>query len=125
MTILAVAAGGALGAVTRYLLAVKLYEQLGVGFPWGTFGVNIAGSLLLGVVIGLIEERNAFSPEVRSLITVGFLGGLTTFSTFIYESWNYLRDDDPLLMAAYLGISLVFGLLAFVAGHSAVVALEG
>lgn len=125
MTVLAVAAGGALGAVTRYLLAVKLYGQLGIGFPWGTFGVNIAGSLVLGVIIGLIEERNAFSPEVRSLITVGFLGGLTTFSSFIYENWNYLRDDDPVLMCVYMGISLAFGLAAFIAGHGAVVALEG
>lgn len=125
MTILAVAAGGALGAVARYLLAVKLYGTLGVGFPWGTFGVNIAGSLMLGVILGLVEERNAFSPEVRTAITVGFIGGLTTFSTFVYESWTYLRDDNPLLMAAYVGVSLVFGLLAFTAGHGAVVALEG
>lgn len=125
MTILAVAAGGALGAVTRYLLAVKLYGELGVAFPWGTFAVNIAGSLMLGVILGLVEERNAFSPEVRTAITVGFIGGLTTFSTFIYESWNYLRDGDPILMTAYIAISLVFGLLAFTAGHGAVVALEG
>ena len=125
MTILAVAAGGALGAVTRYLLAVKLYGTLGIGFPWGTFGVNIGGCLLLGVILGLVEERNAFSPEVRTAITVGFIGGLTTFSTFIYESWNYLRDGDPALMIAYVTISLVFGLIAFTAGHGAVVALEG
>lgn len=125
MTILAVAAGGALGAVARYLLAVKLYGTLGVGFPWGTFGVNVAGSLMLGVIVGLVEERNAFSPEVRTAITVGFIGGLTTFSTFVYEGWTYLRDDNPLLMAAYVGISLVFGLIAFTAGHAGVVALEG
>ncbi|HVP04556.1 MAG TPA: CrcB family protein [Dehalococcoidia bacterium] len=124
MTVLAVAVGGALGAVTRYLLAVKLYGSLGVGFPWGTFGVNIAGSLMLGVIIGLVEERNAFSPEVRTAITVGFIGGLTTFSTFVYESWTYLRDGNPLLMAVYVGISLVAGLAAFTAGHAGVVALE-
>jgi CrcB protein len=121
MTILAVAAGGALGAVARYLLAVKLYGELGVGFPWGTFGVNILGSLMLGAVLGLVEERNAFSPEVRTAITVGFIGGLTTFSTFVYESWTYMRDDNPILMVAYVGVSLVFGLLAFTAGRTAVV----
>jgi CrcB protein len=124
MTILMVAVGGAVGAVSRYLLAVKLYGELGVGFPWGTFGVNIAGSLMLGVILGLVEERNAFSPEVRTAITVGFIGGLTTFSTFVYESWTYLRDDNPLFMLVYVGISLVVGLAAFTAGHSAVVALE-
>jgi CrcB protein len=124
MTILAVAAGGALGAVARYLLAVKLYGELGVGFPWGTFGVNILGSFMLGVILGLVEERNAFSPEVRTGITVGFIGGFTTFSTFVYEGWTYLRDDNPLLMVVYVGISLLTGLLAFTAGHSGVVALE-
>jgi CrcB protein len=124
MTILMVAIGGALGAVSRYLLAVKIYGEVGIGFPWGTFGVNILGSMLLGVVLGLVEERSAFSPETRTAITVGFIGGLTTFSTFVYEGWTYLRDDNPLLMAIYVGISLVFGFLAFTAGHSAVVALE-
>src|SRR6202158_4740577 len=94
MTILAVAVGGALGAVTRYLLAVRLYGSLGIGFPWGTFGVNILGSFMLGAVLALVEERGAFSPEVRAAITVGFIGGLTTFSTFIYEDWQVFRGGD-------------------------------
>ena len=124
MTVLMVAVGGGLGAVTRYLLAVKLYGQLGIGFPWGTLAVNLAGSLALGVILGLVEERDAFSLEVRTAITVGFLGGLTTFSAFVYESWTYLRNDDPFLMAAYVALSVVLGLLAFAAGHSGVVALS-
>jgi CrcB protein len=123
MTILMVAMGGALGAVTRYLLAVKLYSELGVSFPWGTLGVNVVGCLLLGVILGLVEERDAFSPEVRTAITVGFLGGLTTFSAFVYESWTYFRNDDPLLSVAYIALSLIAGLLAFTAGRAAVVAV--
>jgi CrcB protein len=124
MTILAVAAGGALGAVTRYLVAVRLYERLGVDFPWGTLFVNVVGSFFLGVVLALVEERGTLSPETRSFITVGFLGGLTTFSTFVSENWQYARDGDPLRLALYTGLSLVLGLAVFSAGHAGVVALE-
>jgi CrcB protein len=124
MTILAVAAGGALGAVARYLLAVRLYSELGVGFPWGTLGVNVLGSLLLGIVLALVEERGMFSSQTRTFITVGFLGGMTTFSTFIYESWHYAREGDPLRTGIYAGLSLVVSFTAFSAGHAAIVALE-
>jgi CrcB protein len=124
MTILAVAAGGALGAVTRYLLAVRLYGELGVGFPWGTLVVNLVGSALLGIVLALVEERGAFTPQVRTFITVGFLGAMTTFSTFIYESWEYARDGDPLRMMIYAGISLIASFAAFSVAHGAIVTLE-
>jgi CrcB protein len=125
MTILAVAAGGALGAVARYLLAVRLYGELGVGFPWGTLGVNVLGCALLGIVLALVEERGAFTPNVRTLITVGFLGGMTTFSTFIYEGWVYARDGDPLRLALYGVLSLAVSFAAFSAAHASIVALEG
>ncbi|MEX0684193.1 MAG: fluoride efflux transporter CrcB [Dehalococcoidia bacterium] len=124
MTILAVAAGGALGAVARYLLAVRLYSQFGIGFPWGTLGVNVLGSLLLGIVLALVEERGAFTPQTRTFITVGFLGGMTTFSTFIYESWTFMREGDPLRMTAYGVISLAVSFAAFSIGHAGIVALE-
>jgi len=124
MTILAVAAGGALGAVARYLLAVKLYGELGIGFPWGTLGVNVLGCALLGFVLALVQERDAFSPDVRTFLTVGFLGAMTTFSTLVYESWTFMRDDDPLRAGGYLFLSLAIGFAAFIASHGAVVALE-
>ena len=109
MTLLAVAAGGALGAVVRYLLSVRLYGELGIAFPWGTLGVN---------VLGLVEERDAFSSEVRTLLTVGFMGAMTTFSTFIYESWQYMRADDPLRSGLYVVLSLAIGFAAFAAAHA-------
>ena len=121
MTLLAVAAGGALGAVARYLLAVRLYGELGIGFPWGTLGVNALGCALLGVVLGLVEERDAFSPDVRAFLTVGFLGAMTTFSTFIYESWQYMRADDPLKSGLYVVLSLAVGFAAFAAAHAGAV----
>jgi len=121
VTLLAVAAGGAMGAVVRYLLAVKLYGELGIGFPWGTLGVNVLGCALLGIVLGLVEERDAFSSDVRTLLTVGFLGAMTTFSTFIYESWSYIRDDDPLRSGLYVVLSLAIGFAAFAAAHAVAV----
>jgi CrcB protein len=124
MTILAVAVGGALGALTRYLLAVRVYGWLGIDFPWGTLGVNVVGSLLLGVAIALVEERGAFTSEQRSFITIGFLGGMTTFSTFIYEGWEYTRDGEILRASAYAALSLAGAFVAFTVGHALVRVLE-
>jgi CrcB protein len=124
MTVLVVAIGGALGAVARYLLAVRLYGALGLTFPWGTLGVNVLGCALLGLVLGLVEERGAFTPQARTFLTVGVLGGFTTYSTFVYEGWQYLRDGDPLRSGVYLALSLILGIAAFTAGHAVVVALE-
>jgi fluoride exporter len=122
MTTLAVAIGGALGAVTRYVIAVRIYGQFGIDFPWGTLFVNVAGCLMLGAILGLIEERDAFSTQMRTAITNGFIGGLTTFSTFVFEYWQFLREGDPFRAVIYVTISLVLGLLAFTAGHSAAIA---
>lgn len=118
MTLLLVGIGGAFGAMARYLLAVRFYRELGLEFPWGTLGVNVLGSLLLGVILGLVEERDMFTPQTRSLITTGFLGGMTTFSTFIYEGWQYVRADDPLRALAYVGLSLVVSFAMFAAALS-------
>jgi CrcB protein len=123
MTVFVVALGGAIGAVARYLIAVRLYSQFGLDFPWGTFGVNVVGCFLLGIVVGLVEERGAFSPDTRSFLTIGLLGGFTTYSAFTYETWQYLRQGDVLLAGAYLFLSLAVGFAVFVAGHGAVVAL--
>jgi len=124
MTVLAIALGGALGSVTRYLIAVRLYRLLGLGLPYGTLTVNILGSMLLGVVLGLVEERGMFTPEQRSFITIGFLGGMTTFSTFIFEGWDYTRDGEVLRAGLYAALSLAGAFAAFAVGHGAVRLLE-
>ncbi|HXG41644.1 MAG TPA: fluoride efflux transporter CrcB [Dehalococcoidia bacterium] len=116
MTVVAVAAGGALGALARYFLARAVYSLLGTAFPYGTLVVNLLGCFLLGVIIALIEERGLLGPEARSLLAVGFLGAMTTFSTFVYESHGLLRDGAYLLCLAYLAASLIGGLAAFVLG---------
>lgn len=118
MTMLAIAVGGALGSVSRYLVAVRLYNWLGIGLPFGTMTVNVLGSFLLGVVIALVEQRDLFSPETRSFMTIGFLGGMTTFSTFIYDGWDLSRHDDMLLALLYAVVTLVGGFAAFATGNA-------
>lgn len=124
MTIVAVALGGALGAVARYLLAVRVYGWLGIDFPWGTLGVNVLGSLLLGAVIAMVEERGLFSSHTRAFLTIGLLGGMTTFSTFVYEGWEFTRDGEILRAGAYAALSLVGAFAAFTIGHAMVRFLE-
>jgi len=117
MTVAAVAVGGALGSLARYFLARALYSALGTAFPYGTLIVNLLGCFLLGVIIGLVEEWGLLGPEARSLLTVGFLSAMTTFSTFVYESYGLLRDGAYLLCLGYLMASLWGGLVAFVLGR--------
>jgi CrcB protein len=118
-TVLLVGLGGGLGAISRYLLAVRLYGQFGVDFPWGTLGVNVLASLALGVILGLVEERDMFTPQTRTLLTTGFLGGMSTFSTFIFESWQFVRDGDPAKTFAYMALSLGISFVAFVSALNA------
>lgn len=84
--LLAVAGGGAVGALLRYWVSHHLHAWPGVGFPWATLYVNVAGSFALGVVYVLLAERLDVAPEWRGAIAVGLLGALTTFSTFSLET---------------------------------------
>lgn len=124
MTIIAIAVGGAIGAVARYLIAVRVYEMLGIGFPYGTLAVNLLGTFALGVVLALVEDRGAFGPETRSFLSIGLLGGMTTFSTFAYESWDLARDGETLRAALNIGVSVAGALVAFSLGHALVRLVE-
>ena len=76
------AAGGAIGAGARHLVNIGFGRVLGVGFPWSTLFVNVLGSLLMGVLIEVLALRLNVSPEIRTLLVTGVLGGFTTFSAF-------------------------------------------
>lgn len=89
---LLVALGAALGANARYIIGLWAAGRFGADFPYGTLIVNVLGSLLLGFVIVLTTERLTLSPETRLLLTVGFLGSFTTFSSFAVESIALSRD---------------------------------
>lgn len=86
--------GGGIGATARYWLQGFVYRFASAGFPYGTLVVNILGSFIIGVVMTLLGERFVVSPSVRVFLTMGILGGFTTFSTFSYETMALLRDGS-------------------------------
>lgn len=82
------------GGLTRYYLSGWVYSVLGRAFPYGTFAVNIVGAYFIGVVMELALRSTAISDTLRIGLTVGFMGGLTTFSTFSYETFKLLEDGQ-------------------------------
>lgn len=107
---LAVAAGGALGSVARYAFVGQAARLLGAGFPWGTLGVNVIGSLLMGLAAGVYAARVSAPPEIQAFISAGVLGGFTTFSAFSLDVVQlYERGQWALAVvygAASFGLSL-------------------
>ena len=116
MTLVLIAAGGAAGAIARYLVQGWAQDLTGGRFPWGTFAVNISGSFLLGVVFAIGIDRAALAPEVRVPVMIGFIGSYTTFSTLMLESWRLVEEGDYLFMLGNLLGSAVVGMAAVVAG---------
>ena len=118
MNLLLVVLGGGIGAGGRYLLGSWLHLQLGNGFPWGTFAVNALGSLMIGLVFGLAQTK-AIPPGTTLFLTVGVLGGFTTFSAFSLETLRLIANGD--LTASLLNAAgqLSVGLLAVYLGLAA------
>ena len=92
MQALAIAAGGALGALMRYWVSTATYAWLGRDFPWGTLMVNVLGSFTMGVLYVLLLDRLTSGPELRAFVLIGFLGAFTTFSTFSIETFNLIEE---------------------------------
>lgn len=106
-----VGTGGFLGSVSRYLLSGLAHRLAGrADFPYGTLAVNVIGCLMIGLLSGLAENRQLFTPELRLLIFIGFLGGFTTFSTFGYEVVSFARDGQLIASLGNLMLHLVLGL---------------
>jgi len=119
MGYLAVAIGGAAGAVARYGLSGWAQSLIGTAFPLGTLLVNVVGSLLIGAIMQLGMDRVVFSVEARLLWTTGFCGGLTTFSTFSYETLELLGDQEWLAAGGNVALNVAACLLATFAGMAA------
>lgn len=115
-TLLAIAAGGALGALSRYGVSLLMHHWLGRGFPWGTLTANGVGSLLIGFFAVLLVDRLATGPEWRALILVGFLGSFTTFSSFSLETWRLIEDGLMLRAGLNIGLNLAVCLAATLIG---------
>jgi CrcB protein len=114
-----VALGGAAGSVARYLLSGALQERSATVFPIGTLVVNVSGCLAIGFLMRLVLETGEFSPPVRALLTTGFLGGFTTFSTFAWEAIGAVEEGAFRRALAYVGGSVVLGLVAVWVGSAA------
>jgi CrcB protein len=112
---LGIVIAGGLGALCRYALDGAVGRRFS-GFPWGTFAVNVSGSLALGFLFTLMVERLEVAPWPRSAVTIGFLGGYTTFSTFSLETFRLLQDRELGLAAANVLGSVAAGLLAVYVG---------
>ncbi len=120
----AIALGGAIGAVARYGLMLALPTRVG-RFPWGTFTINVSGSLVLGLLLVLLAERFPPSRYARPFIGTGVIGAYTTFSTYAVETDLLVRNGHPGVAAGYALGSLAAGLIAAWAGVVAGRALAG
>jgi len=118
-TILAVALGGAAGSVGRYLAVLAVGRWLGTDFPFGTLLVNVLGSFAMGVLAELGNAVWQPSPEMRSLLTVGVLGGFTTFSTFSLDAALLIKRGDMGLAAVYILASVLLAVGGLFAGLQA------
>lgn len=105
--ILAIAAGGAIGAVLRYIMSNSVYSLLGRSFPYGTLAVNVLGSLLMGLLFVLFLERLTLDIFWRAAILIGGLGAFTTFSTFSIETLNLVEEGQPALALLNMLLSVL------------------
>jgi CrcB protein len=114
--ILAVAAGGSLGAVGRFLVGKMMFKLMGPGFPWGTLTVNILGSFAIGIVVALLATRYNLAHHWQGFLVIGVLGGFTTFSAFSMEVGLMLERHEISQAALYAMGSMFFGVAALFMG---------
>lgn len=115
--ILLIAAGGALGAISRYATNSLFSSALGHGFPYGTLGVNILGSLLMGLLVGGIARfLPPEQPQLHALLAIGFLGSFTTFSTFSLDVVTLLERQQLAIAGTYIVASIFCSIGALISG---------
>jgi CrcB protein len=112
MNWIAVALGGALGAMARYGVSTWLFQASSLKFPYATLTVNVLGSFVMGILFVLIVERSALPLEMRSLWMIGFLGAFTTFSTFSLDALDLWQNGDLSMALLYVLVTVVLCLLA-------------
>ncbi len=111
LKLIIVGSGGFFGSVSRYLLSGAVYRIVGKTlFPYGTLAVNIIGCFFIGLLSGISETHNLFTPEIRLFIFIGFFGGFTTFSTFGYEVFSFANNGQIFSSFANIALHLILGL---------------
>lgn len=113
--ILAVAIGGAIGSVARYLVAIGAGRAFGTSFPWGTLIINVTGSFLIGAFTGLFALKWDLPQAMRIFLTVGICGGYTTFSTFSLDAYYLMERGELVAFGCYVIFSVVLSISALVA----------
>ncbi|MDK0709572.1 fluoride efflux transporter CrcB [Clostridium perfringens] len=114
---LVVGCGGFIGAALRYIISVFATKNLGGSFPYGTFIANLLGAILIGFIMELSMDSTAISPNMRLFLTTGIMGGLTTFSTFSYETVSILSNGNIVLGIENAALNLCGSLLFVVFGQ--------
>lgn len=122
--IVAVAFGGALGSVTRYLVGIGSGKLFGVDFPWGTLIINVTGSFLIGLFVGMFATRWDLPQAVRVFLTVGICGGYTTFSTFSLDAFYLMERGQAVAAGAYMIGSVVLSVGALIGAMLLIRTLE-
>jgi fluoride exporter len=120
-----VSLGGAVGTAARYLLSVWLLRALGPAFPYGTLAVNLIGSFLLGMIVQVGLDSTLLSPTTRLVLGTGVMGGFTTYSTFNYETLQYLQGGAWAMAGLNVAATLLGCLVAGALGVAAARALVG
>lgn len=113
--ILLVGLGGFAGSSARYLMQLVFPHYPGA-FPWGTFLINIIGSLLIGIIYGLAEEHKIMNQEMRLLLAIGFCGSFTTFSTFSVENLQMFQIGSYAHLIVNIVLSVTLGIMAVIIG---------
>ncbi len=116
MQFLWIAMGGALGALSRFIIGGLLFKRLDIEPPWGTLTVNLSGCLFMGVILSWVEAKSGLSPELRHFIMIGFLGAYTTFSTYMLEIVTLSDQGRYTLALVNILLSTVLGFVFFILG---------
>jgi CrcB protein len=116
MQTLAIASGGAAGALLRFWMSSGVYNWLGRGFPYGTLAVNVLGSLLMGFLYVMLVDKLSLGANWRAALLVGLLGAFTTFSTFSIETLNLVEEGEAIKALMNVLLSVMLCLIAAWAG---------
>ena len=111
-----IALGGALGSCARYRLGSFIASRWGTAFPWGTFAVNVTGSIVIGAFLAVAGDRLHLDPRWRFFLAIGFCGGYTTFSTFTYETAMLIEARALGYAVANVALSSLAGVLGVFGG---------